>query len=165
MVKRYRDLTEKYRSFRLQPDALYQSRVIQTIFNKFTKKGKKALARRHILQALRQFRFSLRQPRTYNAIIQIMKSLRMQFLLVAKRQGKTILDVPTPIRRNKRDIMNIQTFYSATKRRRERNLSERLEQEFLALTLHQAQSTTLRQRNLYMAKVYEERVNMEKRWK
>ena len=89
----------------------------------------------------------------------------MQFLLVAKRQGKTILDIPTPIRRNKRDIMNIQTFYSAITRRRERDLSERLEQELLALTLQQPQSTTLRQRNLFMAKVYEERVNMEKRWK
>ena len=165
MVKRYRDLTEKYRAFRLQPDALYQSRFIQTVFNKFTKRGKKALARRHILQALRRFRFSLRRPRTYNTLMQTMRSLRMQFLLVAKRQGKTILDIPTPIRRNKRDIMNIQTFYSAITRRRERDLSERLEQELLALTLQQPQSTTLRQRNLFMAKVYEERVNMEKRWK
>jgi ribosomal protein S7 len=163
VVKRYRDLTEKYRACRLQPDALYQSRPIQTLFNKFTKKGKKALARRHILHALSQFRFSLRRPRTFNALVQIMQSLRMQFLLVAKRQGKTIVDVPTPIRRNKRDIMNIQTFYSAVKRRRERELPERLEQEFLALTLQQPQSTTLRQRNQYMAKVYEERVNMEKR--
>lgn len=60
MVKRYRDLTEKYRSFRLQPDAIYQSRFIQTVFNKFTKKGKKAIARRHILRSLASFRFSLR---------------------------------------------------------------------------------------------------------
>lgn len=163
MVKRYRDLTEKYRSFRLQPDALYQSRFIQTVFNKFTKKGKKALARKHILRALTQFRFNLRRPRTYNALLRIMRDLRLQFILVAKRQGKTILDVPTPIRRNKRDIMNIQTFYSAIKRRRERGLAERVEQELLALSLHQPQSTTLRQRNLHMARVYEERVNMEKR--
>lgn len=41
MVKKYRDLTGKYRAFRLQPDALYQSRLIQTLFNKFIKKGKK----------------------------------------------------------------------------------------------------------------------------
>lgn len=92
-----------------------------------------------------------------------MRSLRTQFTLVAKRQGKTILDVPTPIRRNKRDILNIQTFYSSIQKRRERNFHERLEQEFLTLTLKQEQSTTLRQRNSYMAKVYEERVNVDKR--
>ena len=163
MVKRYRDLTEKYRAFRLAPDALYQSHFIQTVFNKFTKKGKKALARRHIFKALSRFRFNLRRPRTHNAITQALQGLRMQFLLVAKRQDKTILDVPTPIRRNKRDIMSIQTFYSAIKRRRERDLSERMEQELITLTLQKTESTTLRQRNLYMAKVYEERVNMEKR--
>jgi ribosomal protein S7 len=163
MVKRYRDLTEKYRSFRLQPDALYQSRIIQTLFNKFTKKGKKAFAKRQILRALAQFRYSLRRPRMYNTLLRILRSLRLQFILVAKRQGRKILDVPVPIRRNKRDIMNIQTFYAAITKRRERNLYERLEQELLTLTLNQAQSPTLRQRNLYMAKTYEERVNMEKR--
>lgn len=165
MVKKYRDLTQKYRSFRLQPDALYQSRIIQTIFNKFTKKGKKTLARRHILKALQQFRFSLRFPRTYNTLLRMVKSLHMQFHLVAKRQGRTILEVPTPIRRNKGDIMSIQTFYGAVTRRRERKLTERLEQEFLSLTLYQSQSTTLRQRSQYMSRVYDERANMEKRWK
>jgi ribosomal protein S7 len=163
MVKKYRDLTEKYRSFRLQPDAIYQSRLLQTMFNKFTKKGKKALARRHILRALTRFRFSLRRPRTFNALLRILRSLRTQFLLLAKRQGKKILEVPVPIRRNKRDIMNLQTFYSAVTQRRERDLCERLEQEFLALSLYQAGSTTLRKRSQHMHRVYEERVNMEKR--
>lgn len=92
-----------------------------------------------------------------------MRSLRTQFTLVARRQGKTILDVPTPIRRNKRDILNVQTFYSSIQKRRERGFHERLEQEFLTLTLKQEQSTTLRHRNSYMAKVYEERVNVDKR--
>jgi len=163
VVKKYRDLTEKYKAFRLQPDAVYQSRVIQTLFNKFTKKGKKAVVRRHILRALTQFRYTLRRPRTYNTLMRTLRSLRMQFLLVAKRQSKQILEVPVPIRRNKRDIMNIQMFYNAILRRRERSLYERLEQELITLTVQQAQSTTLRQRNAYMAKVYEERVNMEKR--
>jgi small subunit ribosomal protein S7 len=165
MVKRYRDLTEKYRAFRLQPDAVYQSRLIQTLLNKFIKKGKKASSQKNIMRALTNFRFLLRRPRTHNALIRILRSLRIQFILLAKRQGKNILEVPVPVRRNKRDIMNIQTFYNAVLRRRERSLAERLEQELLALSLYQPQSTTLRQRNLSMAKVYEERVNMEKRWK
>ena len=40
MVKRYRDLTEKYRSFRLQPDGQYQSRFIQTILINLRKRKK-----------------------------------------------------------------------------------------------------------------------------
>jgi ribosomal protein S7 len=163
MKNRYRDLTEKYRSFRLQPDSLYLSRIIQTLFNKFTKKGKKTIARRHILRALSQFRFTLKRPRTFNALTRILRSLRLQFLLLPKRQGKKILEVPVPVRRNKRDILNIQTLYNAVRRRRERAMAERIEQELLALSVDRSQSATLRQRNAHMAKVYEERVNMEQR--
>ena len=163
MVKKYRDLTAKYKACRLHSDALYQSHTVQTLFNKFTKEGKKAFARRHILQALTRFRYSLRRPALFDTLTQMLQGLRLQFLLVARRQGRNVIDVPTPIRRNKRDIMNLQTFYSAVQKRRERNLFERLEQELLDLTLRQEQSTTLRQRNIHMTKVYEERVNMQKR--
>jgi small subunit ribosomal protein S7 len=163
MVKRFRDLTEKYRAFRLHSDPLYSSRFIQTMFNKFTKKGKKALARQHIIRALTQLRYSFRRPKMHIALLRILRILRMQFILVAKRQGRNILEVPFPIQRNKRDIMNLQMFYSAVNKRRERSLHERLEQELLELTLHQKQSATLRQRNNYMQRVYTERVNMEKR--
>jgi len=69
MVKQYRDLTEKYRSFRLQPDSVYLSRVIQTLFNKFTKKGKKHLVRHQILKTLTHLRYNLRRPRLYNALL------------------------------------------------------------------------------------------------
>lgn len=163
MKTKYRDLTEKYRSFRLKPDSLYLSRTIQTLLNKFTKKGKKALARRHVIMALSQLRYTLKYPRTFNALTRILRSLRLQFILLSKREGKKILDVPVPLRRNKRDTLNIQTLYNAVSRRRERALSTRVEQELLALSVDRSQSATLRQRNSHMAKVYEERVNMEKR--
>lgn len=163
MVKKYRDLTEKYRSFRLQPDALYQSRTIQTLFNKFTKKGKKALARRQILRALTSFRFSLRRPRVQNTLMRTLQTLQIPLTLVLRRQAKVMLEVPTPVRRNKADIMSIQTVAASVRARRERELHERLEQELLELTLRQSQSSTLRQKNIYMRRVYEERTNMEKR--
>jgi ribosomal protein S7 len=161
MVKRYRDLTEKYRSFRLQPDGQYQSRFIQTIFNKFTKKGGKAVARRHITRALKQLRYTVRRPRTHNLIIRTIESLNVPFLLVPTRKSKQIIDVPTPIRRNKRDIISVQTFYNAIKKRRERGLFEKIEQELLSLTVQQEQSTTLRQRNTLLSRVYEERANLD----
>lgn len=163
MVKKYRDLTEKYRSFRLQPDGQYQSRFIQTIFNKFTKKGKKAVARRHLAKALKQLRFSVRRPRVFNLIIRTIESLNVPFQLVPTRKSKTILDVPTPLRRNKRDILSIQTFYNAIKKRRERELFEKVEQELLSLTVRQEQSTTLRQRNSLLFRIYEERANLDYR--
>lgn len=163
MKAKHRDLTEKYRSFRLQPDSMYLSRTVQTLLNKFTKKGKKTLARRHLLRGLTQFRFTLRRPRTFNVLTRILRSLQLQFILLSRREGKKLLEVPVPLRRNKKDILNIQTLYSAISRRRERTLSERLEQELIALTVDRSQSATLRQLNANKARVYEERVNMEKR--
>lgn len=163
MVKKYRDLTEKYKTFRLQPDALYQSRTVQTLFNKFTKRGKKTVVRQHILQALTQMRYTLRRPRTYNILMGVLRSLRLHLILVSKRQGKQMIDIPVPIRRNKRDIMNIQTLYNAVSKREEKSLNNRIEQELQMLTIYQAQSTTLKQRSAYMSRIYDERVNMEKR--
>jgi ribosomal protein S7 len=163
MVKKYRDLTEKYKSFRLRPDEQYQSRFIQTIFNKFIKKGKKATARRHILLALKQLRFNVKRPRTFNLIIRTIESLNVPLLLVPTRKSKEILDVPTPIRRNKRDTISVQTFYNAVKKRKERELFERIEQELLTLTVRQEQSATLRQRNTLLHRIYEERANLDYR--
>jgi len=57
MVKRYRDVTQKYRSIRLSVDPLYTSHTIQTLFNKFTRRGNKAIARRQIIHAVMRFRF------------------------------------------------------------------------------------------------------------
>lgn len=65
MRPRNKQLSEKYRSFRLQPDPFYSSRLIQTLFNKFIKKGKKALARRHMYKALTFYRLSVRRPRMF----------------------------------------------------------------------------------------------------
>jgi ribosomal protein S7 len=120
MRAKHRELTEKYKAFRLQPDSLYLSRLIQTFFNKFTKKGKKALARRHLFTALTQFRFTLRHPQMYYALLRIFHRLRIQFLLASKRKGRNLISVPVPVRRNKRDVLNIQTLYKAVTSRRER---------------------------------------------
>ena len=120
MRAKHRELTEKYKAFRLQPDSLYLSRLIQTFFSKFTKKGKKALARRHLFTALTQFRFTLRHPQMYYALLRIFHRLRIQFLLASKRKGRNLISVPVPVRRNKRDVLNTQTLYKAVTSWRER---------------------------------------------
>lgn len=163
MRARPRDLTEKYKAFRLQPESLFLSRVIQTFFSKFTKKGKKALARRHIYQALTQFRLLLRRPKMYVMLLRIFMRLRVQFLLPLRRKGRQLIAVPVPARRNKRDILNIQTLYHAIQKRRERSLSERIALELTALTFKHRQSSTIRQRSADIRKVYDARVDMDLR--
>jgi ribosomal protein S7 len=163
MVKKYRDLTEKYKTLRLQPDAIYQSKTIQTLFNKFTIGGEKKTARKLIFTSVQRLRYSLRKPTTYNVLMRLLKSLRIQFMLVAKREGKKIVDIPVPVRRNKRDIMNIQIFANAVRKRQDRAFSESLHQELITLTLRKDQSPTLRQLALASHKIYEERTNMQKR--
>jgi ribosomal protein S7 len=165
MVKKYRDLTEKYKGLRLIPDVIYHSRLIRTLLNKFIRSGKKATARRHAYKALAALRHLLRQPRLYNTLLRVLRSLKLQFSLIAQRQAKQIIEVPTPIRRNKADIMNIQTLFKNIKNRRERALFERICQEMLALTLERNHSSTLRQKNAYIKRTYDERVNIDQRWR
>ncbi len=163
MRARPRDLTEKYKAFRLQPESLFLSRLVQTFFSKFTKKGKKALARRHIYQALTQFRLLLRRPKMYVMLLRIFMRLRVQFLLPLRRKGRQLIAVPVPVRRNKRDVLNIQALYHAIQKRRERSLSERIALELAALTFKHRQASTMRQRSAEIRKVYEARVDMDLR--
>jgi ribosomal protein S7 len=163
MRPKNRQLTEKYKAFRLQPNALFLSRMIQTFFNKFTKKGKKALARHHLQNALIQFRMQLRRPVMYHALFRIFRRLRIQFLLVSRRKGRKILSVPVPVRRNKRDVISLQTLYKAISDRRERVLSTRIEKELVSLAFKYRQSPLVRKNSTHLAQVYEERVNMEYR--
>ena len=163
MKTRYRDMTEKYKTLRLQPDSLYSSRTIATLFNKFTKKGEKARARRHIRAALQEFRFTHRRPQTFNRLTGRLQDLRVQFLLVSKRKGSKIIDVPVPVRRNQRAVLNIHTVYNAVRKRDERKVSERFGQELLALVVNRNQSSTLRTRNIQISAVHDERANREAR--
>jgi len=163
MRARPRDLTEKYKAFRLQPESLFLSRLVQTFFSKFTKKGKKALARRHIYQALTRFRLLLRRPKMYVMLLRIFMRLRVQFLLPLRRKGRQLVAVPVPVRRNKRDVLNIQALYRAIQKRRERSLSERIALELTALTFKHRQASTIRQRSSDVRKVYEARVDMDLR--
>lgn len=163
MRARPRDLTEKYKAFRLQPESLFLSRLVQTFFSKFTKKGKKALARRHLYQALTQFRLLLRRPKMYVMLLRIFMRLRVQFLLPLRRKGRQLVAVPVPVRRNKRDVLNIQALYRAIQKRRERSLSERIALELTALTFKHRQASTMRQRSADIRKVYEARVDMDLR--
>jgi small subunit ribosomal protein S7 len=163
MRPRKREISEKYKSFRLQPDSFYQSRLIQTFFNKFTKKGKKSVARRHVFTALVRYRALFRRPQLFFALLRLFQQLRVQFVLAQKRQGRGIINVPVPVRRNKRDVLNLQTLYVAIASRRERTLSERIQQELSTLTFQPRHATTMRNRNNALQQVYDERVYMERR--
>lgn len=121
----FRELTAKHKALRHRPDALYLSRTVQTLFNKFTKKGKKALARRHITAALTGVRFLLRRPALYHVLIQTYRGLRVPFKLVTRRQGRKTLEIPVPLRRNQGEAMIGQSLYNAIRRRSNRKLSER----------------------------------------
>jgi len=163
MRARKREISEKYKSFRLQPDSLYSSRLVQTFFNKFIKKGKKALSRKHLRTALTNYRSTIRRPQLFFGLLRLFYRLRVQFILVQRRQARNLINVPVPVRRNKRDVLSLQTLYKAISGRRERALSERIQAELSALTFYPRQSTTMRARNSHLALVYEERVYMDRR--
>jgi small subunit ribosomal protein S7 len=163
MRARKREISEKYKSLRLQPDSFYNSRLIQTFLNKFIKKGKKTLARKHLFSALTVYRRSMRRPQVFFALLRLFQRLRVQFILAQRRQGRNFINVPFPVRRNKRDVLNLQTLYKAITSRRDRSLSERIQLELNTLTFQLRQSSTMRARNTHFAQVYDERVYMDRR--
>ena len=163
MKARFREMTAKYKAIRLQPSALFLSRSTQTFFNKFTKKGKKALARRHVHQALIQLRFNLRRPAMHMALLRMFRRLRIQFLLVLRRKGRKLHDVPVPVRRNKQDILSIQILYAAVRRRTNLELSHRISSELISVILDSNNSAPIKYKSALYTRMFEARVDLDRR--
>jgi ribosomal protein S7 len=104
----------------------------------------------------------MRRPKSYIVVRRALYRLRTQFKLVQQRKGKEMEAIPTPIRRNKRDTLNIQMLAVAVARRRESTFPERVVQEFSAITLDPLRSITLRQLDAFHREVYNERANIDR---
>jgi ribosomal protein S7 len=163
MVARYRDLTHKYRSFRLKPDALYDSLTLQTLFNKFIRRGKKAASRRHLYRALTRHRLAAPGFSIYHTLFRHLRSLARNIKLVLARKGKQYLEVPVPAFRMKGTVTAIQEFYNATTERTYRTLSERVFVELLDLTANGPKARSREKKSDFNYHIYEMRVNMERR--
>lgn len=165
MKTRYRDRTAKYKSCRNQPEVLFLSRTLQTFFNKFTKKGKKSLARRHFTKARVELRYSLRLPLARVVLQQSLRKLETPISLVYFRKGNTRENVPVPSRRNKKKSPGLQTLYVARQQRRERDFSERIRLERFSLRGPANQSGVRRAHSLQNSILYTGRVNTKRRWR
>jgi ribosomal protein S7 len=158
-----KELTKKYRALRLQPDVIFLSRVIQTFFSKFTKQGKKELARRQIRKALMRLRLSRRHPNMHVILLNLFSQLRISFQIVYRRRGRILEPVPVPVRRNKRDSLNKQLLYRIIRERRERSLAERISEEIVMLASTPRSAASVRRRSADTRVIYEARTNMELR--
>lgn len=165
MVARYRDLTDKYRSFRLKPDALYDSLVLQTLFNKFIRRGKKASSRRHLHRALMRHRLVAPGFSMSPTLFRHLRNLTRNIKIVLARKGKQHLEVPIPTFRLSATTAAIQALFNATTRREYRILSERIFAELHDLTANGPKARSIEEKSDFYAHVYEMRVNMERRWK
>lgn len=163
MKARYRDLTAKYKSCRFQPDELFLSRTLQTFFNKFTKKGKKALARRHRIKAISYLRLSLRRPLGSIILRRALRNLEAPLATLFRRKGKEREVVPVPRRRNKKKSAGLQTLYRSRQQRRERGFSERIHQERFSVVGAAHQSPVMRMRSTQFAALYDQRRNRDSR--
>lgn len=83
--------------------------------------------------------------------------------MVSRRRGRSFIDVPVPVRRNKRDILGVQSLFSAIRHRSERQLSDRIFLELDALTAQPRYATPIRARSAQFEKIYKERIHMFRR--
>ena len=165
MVRRYRDLTTKYKWIRHKPDTMYSSRSLNTLFNKFIRKGKKAYARKHFLKALETLRYAFQQPRTFNVINELIRNLHAPLVILPKRKGSETVMVPVPLWRNKRDSFGVQKIYEASKAQEGRELHWRIYRELNSEALDPKHSAALRQRDKNFRQAFDERANDHLRWR
>jgi ribosomal protein S7 len=163
MVARLRDISEKYRSTRLQNDALFDSLTLQTFFNKFIKRGKKSVSRRHLYMALTRHRMLSPNHNIYPTFFRHVKGLSRNIKLVLRRKGKQFLPVPVPAFRNKATVAVLQQLAGYVKKDKAFDLELRICNQLHDITINGRDSLTFRDLSDYNRLVYDARVNLEKR--
>ena len=106
-------------------------------------------------------RYTFSRPCIFNYLLQIIQILRVQFLLIPRRKAKKMLNVPVPIRRNKRDLLSVHTLYLSIIKRKEKFFYKNISLELFSLTADQQSSVTMRGLSSHKYQVFEERVNMD----
>ena len=162
---RPKEQAANYRMIRRENDVLYDSSLIETLLNKFTKCGKKITARRHLHQALINHRVQAPGRALYPLLLNYIDKLNRQIQLILVRKATQFLEVPVPTRRYKSIIATLQSIYEGVRARRYLNLWSRIFEEFFDITRRGEYSHALSAKSAHYAKVYELRVNMDYRWK
>jgi ribosomal protein S7 len=165
MAVPHRDLTEKYRTLRLQPDALYFSRNVRTLLNKFIKQGKRATALSHAYSAMRRYRLNTQRMRVHALLTRALRRLRTTVKVVYRRKAKKIHEVPVPAFRNRADAARFQSLYTVISGHAGKTLADRIHYELNDLTFKPKQSAAARAKSEHHASIYANRADFEMRWK
>lgn len=152
MVARRRNLRAGYQALRHRRDPLFLSHFFQTLVNKFNKKGKKPLAKHLLVSLFAHMRIYLTRVPVAVTLAQLTYAFRLQLALVARRKGKKILQIPTPVARNKRQILNTQFLVKVLLDGKGHGLSGILQRNLSDLILPSGRARAL----LAFDKVYEE---------
>jgi ribosomal protein S7 len=165
MTKRYQKLAKNFKFFRGRLDAMYSSRVVKLLFNRFIKKGKKHFSYNQLLLAFARLRTYYQNISLFRLLIYLVRTLRIQFFFRQRRQGQVFITVPLIIRRNRFLRWSIRFIASAIKDSKERRFCDRVFREFWLSLLYPSQSHIMNRYYTHLKTVYTERVFFQKRWK
>jgi ribosomal protein S7 len=163
MITPFRDLTEKHRSLRHPSDPLYFSRTVRTLFNKFTKRGKKVTTTKHLHNAFIRYRINILRIRSFTFLTRTFRRLRTTIKIVYRRKAKKIHEIPIPAFRNRADAARFQAIYKAINKHSDRILSSRIFREFNDLTFHPKQAASVKEKSAFLAHAYANRADFEMR--
>jgi ribosomal protein S7 len=110
-----------------------------------------------------RLRLSRRHPNMHVILLNLFSQLRISFQIVYRRRGRILEPVPVPVRRNKRDSLNMQLLYRIIRERRERSLAERISEEIVMLASTPRSAASVRRRSADTRVIYEARTTMELR--
>jgi small subunit ribosomal protein S7 len=115
---------------RVNPDPIYQSVLVTQVINKVLLKGKKAVARKIVYDAL-----DLVQKRSNDDPAVVLKraidNLRPQLEVRSRRVGGSSYQVPVEVRPRRQTTLAVRWLVDFARKRRERTMTERLANEIL----------------------------------
>jgi small subunit ribosomal protein S7 len=115
---------------RVEPDAVYRSRLVQQVINKVMRDGKKSVAERIVYDALA----ILAERNGKNPVEQLeagIQALTPVLEVKGRRVGGTVYTVPFEVSPRRGRILAVRWLVEFSRRRREKSMAERLAHELL----------------------------------
>ena len=107
---------KKAKKLILEPDSLYQSRIVTRLINRLMKDGKKSVAVKQVYRALELVEAKTKKP-ALDVLRQALENIKPVMEVRPRRIGGAAYQVPTPVRGDRRESLAIKWLIIAARER------------------------------------------------
>lgn len=112
--------SKRIRKKPLQPDPIYNNRIISRLINKVMKHGKKTVAQKHVYQALEILKKDEKSEDPVELLRKALDNIKPVMEVRSRRVGGAAYQVPTPVKGDRKEALAIRWLIDSAQKRSNR---------------------------------------------